>query len=266
MLVQLFPTTSYVDVVQAMNNGATHGLFTLQRSPTEPLLSFPLQPGAVVQWRPVESGELVFTPSMPLHVLYAPDITWWIAAYDGHGNRVQVHSDGTRIDLASRVVDLPEQADPDIPAQIADHVLAAYEATAPQPTSVYAERLAAWAEPRGFVRSYEGATAWEIAWAHTTGFGYITFRVCVGGQDYPYSVVLETGNGDDRHGLNIGDVRTLDEAWRFYEMLSAMNYDSYRGGMGVPALRPLRESDGPAALGPRALALVSLRQDVREDG
>jgi len=85
--------------------------------------------------------------------------------------------------------------------------------------------LAIWAGAHGFAPSHdESSNSFEISWDHSTGYGIVTFRVMAQGDKYPYSITVHS---DSDRGINLGDVRTLDEVEQVYNCLSKLSYDNY---------------------------------------
>ena len=90
--------------------------------------------------------------------------------------------------------------------------------------SRHEEQVVDWLKTAGFVRTagWEGRADnkgyWELAWSHTSGYGYITFRV--GFLADSFEVIILEGET----GINIGTVTTVDELRKLYDILSAMTF------------------------------------------
>lgn len=94
-----------------------------------------------------------------------------------------------------------------------------------------------WALSQGFVRHGAQSDNYEIGWSHSSGYGYITFRLYPVDRfkgDGAYEVILETDHGS--HGLGIGTCDTVEQVADVYRVLSAITYETRN--------RPGREPSG----------------------
>lgn len=80
--------------------------------------------------------------------------------------------------------------------------------------------VAEWAQAKGFVATEGVAGAWETAWPHDSGYGYVTLRFFPidGGN---YWVIVET---DREHGVNLGTCNTDVDARELYDVLIRRQY------------------------------------------
>lgn len=91
--------------------------------------------------------------------------------------------------------------------------------------------IAAWATYKGFVPS-SCAGCLEIAWAHSSGYGYITLRLfplARHADDRGCEVIVETGHGDGSHGVNLGACETLAAVREVYSVLAGLAWREDRG-------------------------------------
>ena len=87
--------------------------------------------------------------------------------------------------------------------------------------------IRAWALDQGFVRHDELSDNYECAWGHSSGYGYITFRLYPVDRfkgDGAWEVILETDHGS--RGLGIGTCDTVEQVAEVYRVLSAMHYEA----------------------------------------
>lgn len=66
------------------------------------------------------------------------------------------------------------------------------------------DAVAAWFAREGFRPTARGDGAYELAYAHSSGFGYVTLRFWP--HDYGWDVIVASG---DRQAVSLGTCRTL---------------------------------------------------------
>jgi hypothetical protein len=85
---------------------------------------------------------------------------------------------------------------------------------------VNTEELTTWLQQNGFTEMHAGT--WEAIWSPNDGYGYITFRVMR--HDRGWWVIAETGNTNERIGINLGTCKTLAEIKAVFDALYALRW------------------------------------------
>lgn len=83
----------------------------------------------------------------------------------------------------------------------------------------------AWLAERGFVPSqrFDGDAAVEFAYAHTSGYGYVTLLFDPGFLGWEASVWR--GDADHRTGVGLGACSNVEQMEALYAALTALDYD-----------------------------------------
>jgi hypothetical protein len=89
----------------------------------------------------------------------------------------------------------------------------------------------AWFRRYGFEPS--DLDCWEKVYSGSIGYGRITVRFMP--NDYGYDAIVETGHGDQRHGLNLGLCQTIAHMHAIAEALFQFDYANYQP-LKVPAV------------------------------
>jgi hypothetical protein len=96
---------------------------------------------------------------------------------------------------------------------------------APLATASTNEAIRAWLEERRFVpsRRFDGDEAMERAYAHTSGYGYVTLLFDQGARGWEASVWQ--GDINDRAGIGLGYCTRVGQMEAIYQALVALDYD-----------------------------------------
>jgi hypothetical protein len=85
--------------------------------------------------------------------------------------------------------------------------------------------MRAWLEAEDFVPPSDGSDCWEVAWGHTIGYGYITFRLCP--NDYGWEILLLSGSGEEQRSVDIGDTGSLEQIQRIFYALRSLEWQGH---------------------------------------
>jgi len=93
-----------------------------------------------------------------------------------------------------------------------------------------ASEVVRWLKSEEFVRcsgwedrSDEECPFWEVAWGHTTGYGYVTFRIDFGADTgFGYGVIVLSGPDS---GISLGYFKNLDHVKALYHLMKSSEYD-----------------------------------------
>lgn len=100
---------------------------------------------------------------------------------------------------------------------------------------IAAPHVREWFERTGFVQSRDSRDNWEIAYAGSMGYGYVTLRFWP--HDFGYDAIVETHSGEC--SVNLGMCRTLRDMAAIWESLKRFDDDNFRHPMQRDDVAPL---------------------------